>query len=295
MPSIRRELENTPTAQWHARGAQRSTAWADRMRDYAALRSVLADHAAKTAAAAGPRCQPAAVLPGLLKLVAERAHYAGAEPVYRRYRDKQSGQQIIRWAGADSAAKPTPAFLAEAKIVGFWPYRDDVIKVADEFDMPPAEWAETYLRALADWAADDRPLAAYRPAAAPACVREDMAVLAAAHAQQDFEPSAAGPAERLAALADGVVRAVLEAGTTPAAACDAVRAEVGRLLAPPPAVLTARVLAAVAELSDRLTGAADEDTVVPPDQARLLRGMLTSLAALLADSTSPAPVTAAAG
>jgi len=290
MPSIRRELENTRTAQWHAQGAHRSAAWADRVRDYAALRSVLADHAAKTAATAGPWREPAVTLPGLLKLVAERAHYAGAEPVYRRYRNKQSGQQIIRWASADPAAKPTPAFLAEAKIVGFWPYREDAIKAADEFDMPPAEWAETYLRALAAWAADDRLLAAYHPATAPACVREDMAVLATTHAQQGFGPSADSPAERLAALADDVVRAVLDAAATPAGACDAVRAEVARLLAPPPAVLTARVLTAVSELSDRIAGAAGGDAVVPPDQASLLRGVLSNLTALLADSTAGARV-----
>jgi hypothetical protein len=233
-------------------------------------------------------------LPGLLKLVAERAHYAGAEPVYRRYRDKQRGQQIIRWAGPDPAVKPTAAFLAEAKIVGFWSYRDDVIKVADEFDMSPAEWADTYLHALAAWAAEDRPLASCRQAAAPACVREDMAVLAAAHAQQGFEPPDAGPAKRLLAIADGVVRAVLDdARVTPASARDAVQAEVTRLLAPPPAVLTARVLAAVAELSDRIGGAADREMVVPPDQASLLREMLTGLAALLPDATSRPPVAAA--
>jgi hypothetical protein len=311
MPSIRRELENTRTAQWHARGAHRSAAWADRMRDYAALRSVLADHAVNTettpttpptpttATMAGAGREPAVLLPGLLKLVAERAHYAGAEPVYRRYRDKQCGQQIIRWAGADPAAKPTPAFVAEAKIVGFWPYREDVIEVADEFDMPPAEWAGLYLRALAAWAADDRMLAAYHPATAPACVREDMAVLAAAYAPQGStpqdcalegysprgaEPSASRPAERLAALADDVVRAVLGAAVTPAGACDAVRPEVARLLAPPPGVLTARVLSAVGELCDRLAGAADGEAVVPPDQASLLRGMLSTLTGLLADS-----------
>jgi len=263
------------------------------MRDYAALRSVLADRAATTATTAtmsGPCREPAVLLPGLLKLVAERAHYAGAEPVYRRYRDKQCGQQIIRWAGADPAAKPTPAFVAEAKIVGFWPYREDAIKVADGFDMPPAEWAGTYLRALADWAADDRLLAAYHPAAAPACVREDMAVLAAAYAPQGAEPSAGRPAELLTALADDVVRAVLGAAATPAGACDAVAAEVARLLAPPPGVLTARVLSAVAELCDRIAGAADGDAIVPPDQASLLREMLTTLTGLLADAPSGARV-----
>lgn len=294
MPSIRRELENTPTARWYAHGAQRNREWADRLRDYAAVRTVLADQAAQAPATSGPRCQPAVELPRLLILVAERAHYAGAEPVYRRYRSSQRGQQITRWAGADPATKPTAAFLAEAKIVGFWPYRDDVIKVADEFDMSPAEWAETYLRALAAWAGDDRLLATYRSAAAPACVREDMAVLAAAHAQQGFEPPAAGVADRLPALADGVVRAVVgDSEAMRAGAWDAAQAEVARLLAPPPTVLAARVLAAVTELSDRI--ARDGDIAVPSDQASLLREMLTSLAALLADAPSSAPVAATAG
>jgi len=284
MPSIRRELENTTTARWYSRSAQRSHAWADRLRDYAALETVLAGHPAKSATAQ---------VPGLLKLVAERGHYAGAEPVYRRYRDKQRGQQIIRWAGPDPAVKPTAAFLAEAKIVTFWRYRDDVITAADEFDMSPAEWAETYLNALAAWAAENRLLASCRPVTAPSCVREDMAVLAAAHAQQDFESPDAGPAKRLLAIADSVVRAVLDdARVTRADAPDAVQAEVSRLLAPPTAVLTDRVFAAVAELSDRI-GAAEGDMVVPPDQASLLREVLTGLAALLPGATSRSPVAAA--
>ena len=96
----------------------------------------------------------------MLTLVARQAQYTGAEPVYRRYRDKQHGQRIPRWAGQDPGIKPTAAFLAEAKIVAFWPYRQGVIEVADAFGMTPAEWGAAYLRALVTWARDDRSLAA---------------------------------------------------------------------------------------------------------------------------------------
>jgi len=300
MPSIRQELAETPSARWyrHTCGTQRNGAWADRVRDYGALRAVLADHAtgsAAVAATAGSRCRPSGELPGLLKLVAERAHYAGAEPVYRRYRDKQHGQPVTRWAGADPRAKPTAAFLAEAKIVGFWPYRDGVVMTADEPGLAPAGLAWAYLRALADWAADDRLLAAYRPAAAPACVREDMAVLAGAYARQSGEQPSADLPARLLSLADEVVRTVLDdPRMTPLGACGAAQAEVARLLAPPPAVLTARVAAAVADLSDRIVQADGEGSVVTPDQANMLRGMLTTLAALLGEPASRAPVAVAA-
>jgi hypothetical protein len=308
MPSIRQELAETPSARWyrHTRGTQRSGAWADRVRDYGALRAVLADHAAASSpggsaaggsATGGPRCRPSGELPGLLKLVAERAHYAGAEPVYRRYRDKQHGQPVTRWAGADPRAKPTAAFLAEAKITGFWPYRDGVVMIADEPGLAPADLAWAYLRALADWAADDRLLAAYRPAVAPACVREDMAVLAAAYARQDGEQPPADLAARLLSLADEVVRTVLDdPRMTPLGACGAAQAEVARLLAPPPAVLTARVVAAVAELSDRIVQADGEGSVVvTPDQANVLRGMLTTLAALLGEPAPRTPLAVAVG
>jgi hypothetical protein len=179
MPSIRQELETTRTARWyrHASGARRAGAWAERVRDYAALRAILDGHAAPgtaapgtaaagtaaagtaadgTAAGRGQRAarrreQPPIQLPGLLKLVAEHGHYAGAEPVYRRYRHRQQGQQILRLAGPDPGIRPSAAFLAEARAVTFWPYREGVIEVADAFDMSRAEWAAAYLRALAAW------------------------------------------------------------------------------------------------------------------------------------------------
>src|ERR1700733_2221160 len=131
MPAIRQALEMTRTACWYrdARGAQRA-AWAKRAEDYATLRVVLAERAAEDGAVrdaargagqgAMRGAQPPIELSGLLTLVARQAHYAGAEPVYRRYRDKQRGQQITRWAGPDPDIKPTAAFVAEAKILAFW-------------------------------------------------------------------------------------------------------------------------------------------------------------------------------
>jgi hypothetical protein len=289
MPSIRQELETTRTARWyrHASGARRAGAWAERVRDYAALRAILYGHAAGATVggsaekAARLREQPPIQLPGLLKLVAEHGHYAGAEPVYRRYRHSQQGQQILRLAGPDPAVRPSAAFLAEARVVAFWPYRDGVIEVADTFDMSRAEWAAAYLRALAAWAAEERPLAAYRPAGPPACVLEDMTAIAGASTRWAGSPSAAGYAERLFDLAGDVVQSVLnDASITPLGAFNTVRHEVRSLLSPPPEPV-ADVLRSAAELSDRMLHAADGDVVVTPEQAGRLRSMIGGLSALL--------------
>lgn len=323
MPSVRQELEATKTACWfrHASGAHRAGAWAERVREYAALRAVLADHAAvpasgsgsgsgsvpasasASAPASGRLAQPPIQLPGLLKLVAERAHYAGAEPVYRRYRSKQHGQPIQRWAGTDPGVKPGAAFIAEARIVSFWPYREGVIEVGDAFDMTRTEWATAYLRALATWAADNCPLAAYHPGGPPPCVSEDLAVIVGGSGSLADAPSAAAQADRLAAQADrlgahadrlaaqagrlaalagDVVRCVLsDASITPLGAFNAVRDEVRSLLRPPPEELTEQVLRAVAALSDRILHAADGETVITPGQASRLRATLGGLATLL--------------
>jgi hypothetical protein len=48
--------------------------------------------------------------------------------------------------------------------------------VANTFDMTPPGWAAAYLRSLAAWAVDNRPLAARVPSGPPECVVEDMAV-----------------------------------------------------------------------------------------------------------------------
>ncbi|HTR95707.1 MAG TPA: hypothetical protein VMI73_28570 [Trebonia sp.] len=290
MPSIRQELEATRTARWyrHASGARRAGAWAERVRDYAALRAILDGRAPDgTVAGAAERTarrreQPPVQLPGLLKLVAEHGHYAGAEPVYRRYRDRQQGQQILRLAGPDPAVRPTAAFLAEARAVTFWPYREGVIEVADAFDMSRAEWAAAYLRALAAWAAEERPLAAYPPAGPPACVLEDMTAIAGAQIRWASSSSAPGHAERLYVLAGDVVQSMLnDASMTPLGAFDTVRDEVRSLLSPPAEPVAEQVLRSAAELSDRMLHAADGDVVVTPEQARRLRSMIGGLSALL--------------
>ena len=285
MPSIRQELEATPSARWyrHASGARRAGAWADRERDYAALRAVLAEHASTTAQAGRPE-QPPIQLPGLLSLVAKRAHYAGAEPVYRRYRGKQVGAPILRWAGADSPMRPSAAFVAEARIAAFWRYREGVLKVADAFDMTRVEWATAYLRALASWAAEDRPLAAYVPAGAPLCVPEDMAVIAGVHVPWAAGPAAAEHAERLSVLAGEVVRGVLsDVSIAPPDAVETVRDEVRSLLSPSPEAVAEQILRTAAELSDRMV----HGSGMAPEQASRLQGGLAGLAALLAKHARP--------
>lgn len=309
MPAIRLGLEMTRTACWYreARGAQRAAAWAKRAEDYATLRVVLGSRAAQDGAARG--AQAPIELSGLLTLVAREAHYAGAEPVYRRYRDKQHGQQITRWAGQDPDVKPTAAFVAEAKILAFWPYREGVIEVADAFDMTPSEWAAAYLRALAAWAGEDRPLAACRPTGPPHCVFEDMLVLvrAATPAEDALRlpsehgcSSAAHPrAARLCELAGQVVQAVLDDGSiTPLGAFNFVRDEMGALLAVPCASPADRLSQAIAELSDQILHAdpapadrslAAGEAALTPGQAERLRPRLIELAALLANFSGGDP------
>ncbi len=309
MPSIRRELERTRTARWYeeARASRRSGAWTERVRDYAALCGLLAEHAA--AHPSGPsarrRSQSPIELSGLVLLVAERQHFAGAEPVYRRYRYKQDSKAIPRWADHDSSVKPAAALVAEAKIASFWPYREGVIMVADAFDMTPFEWAAAYLRALGAWAADDRPLAACAPAGPPECVLEDLTVLAAAATphgpvpetlsgvprQHQVRRGCAEPAgmraARLGELAADVVQAMLDdVSMPPLGAFNTVRDEVGHLLTVPSAPLADRLARTIAELADQIlhAGATDRrpaDAIVGPDQASQLRALLDGLGSLL--------------
>jgi len=290
MPSIRHELEITRTARWYltARGAQRGGAWGERVRCYAALSAVLAEHAARDIA--GRRRQPPIQPRAVLTKVARRAHFASAEPVYRRWRHKQDGQPIVRWAGRDPAVKPGAALVAEAKITAFWPYREGVIKVADAFDMTPAEWAAAYLRALAAWAGDDRPLAACHPAGPPECVIEDMAVLAASPGRgyRGGAMPAAVRAARLRELAGDVVRHVLDDGSiTPLGAFNTVRDEVHQLLAEPLASPADQVVRSVAELSDRILHHGDGENVITAEQASHILGLLDGLSSLLAGFAMP--------
>jgi hypothetical protein len=233
-------------------------------------------------------CQQPAAPQGILAKVAERAHFASAEPVYKRWRYKQEGQPIARWAGESPSVKPGAALVAEAKVTAFWPYREGVIKIADAFDMAPFEWAAAYLRALAAWAADNRPLAACHPADPPGCVSEDMEVLAATRRYRADETAVALRAARLAELACDVIGLVLaDASITPLGAFNAVRDEVHQLLTAPSASLADRVVRSVAELSDRIIHHGDGEAVLTPGQAGQIRGLLNSLGSLLADFGAP--------
>jgi hypothetical protein len=180
--------------------------------------------------------------------------------------------------------RPSTAFLAEARIAAFWPYREGVLEVADACDMTRVEWATAYLHALAAWAAEDRALAAYVPAGAPLCVPEDMAVLANGHTPWGAGPAAAVRAERLSVLADDIVRNVVSnVGAAPHDALDAVLDEVHSLLSPSPEALAEQILRAAADLSERMT----HGSSMAPEQARRLHSSLASLTALLASQVRP--------
>ena len=108
--------------------------------------------------------------------------------------------------------KPRSALVAEAKIVSFWPYREAVLRLAPDPGIPLHEVTEAYLRALATWASDEAPLAACRPAGPPACVAEDMRVIAELWLQH--------------ASSVRMIQAM-----TPEAAVESVRDDMSRLLA----------------------------------------------------------------
>jgi hypothetical protein len=324
--SIIHELNLTPTAQWYevASGTHRADAWAERLRCFIGLSDMLAEQARMTAqgdSAADPDItgQPAAarrlaamqparagssrprqaqIAPrGLLTEVAKRAHFAAHETVYKKFRAEWQGP-IARWAGTDEGIKPRNALVAEAKIVSFWAYREGVLQIAGKFDMTLPEVAEAYLRALAAWAGDDVPLAACRPAGPPACVTEDMEVLATLWAQradgrrplQVTRPGARGRDNDLAAekaghldkLAAVMVSSVLDDPTiTPGGAFEAVRDDLARLLAEPADPLADQLSRAAAQLSDRILHQPAGDAILTPHQASRLLTALTGLSGLL--------------
>jgi hypothetical protein len=257
------------------------------MRCFAALSAVLAE--CRVPRRPGEcRTQAPIQLTGVLSRVASRAHFAGAEPVYRRWRASKDGRPTGRWAGPDPAVRPGPAFVAEAKIVAFWPYREGVLKVADAFDMTRTEVAAAYLRALAAWACDDIPLAACHPARPPGCVLEDMAVLAAPRLCHVGAMPHPGPrstrAARLAELAGNVVAEVLaDASVTPLGAFNTVRDEVLQLLAEPADSISDRVTRSVTELGDRILHGTDGEPVLAVGEAGQILAELRGLASLLAD------------
>lgn len=290
MPSITQELAATRTARWYreaARSAQRSAVWNDRLECYEALAGILTEH--RAARMPGHRrIQPLIRPPALLTEVARRRHFSSAEPVYRRWRAKQNDQAIPRWAGSDPAIKPVAAFVAEAKIVTFWPYRAGVLQVSDAFDMTLTEVAAAYLRALAAWAGDMPEFAACEPAGPPDCVPEDLAVLARRFLRRSHTPQ--DPADLTARLAqqaaDVVGRVLDDASLTPLGAFNTIRDEVLRLLTKPSDPIAARMRHTLAELADGLLHESRPDVAVTPSQKRHLEATLKGLSSLLAKTSA---------
>jgi hypothetical protein len=286
VPSIGQELARTRTARWYrsARGARRAGAWDERERCFTALSAVLSEAAARGAVTpgagpAGTSWQPIR-LPGILTMVARGAHFASAEPVYKRWRARQDGQPVPRWAGADPAIRPAAAFVAEAKIVAFWPYREGAVAGADAPGTTLPELALAYLEALASWAGEHRLLAACHPVGPPPCVTEDMAVLGGRLAAR----GARARSGRLAAIAAEVVAAAAaDPGITPAAAAAAAAAEVRSLLAEPAALVADRVRDGAAELAERIAAG----DAIGAAQAAALADALRRLDATLKARTVP--------
>lgn len=271
--------------------------WNDRLRCFEALDKILAVH--RAARPNGHRWSQSPVNPPrLLTDVAHRAHFGSPESVYQRWREKQGNDAIKRWVGDDSRIKPREAFVAEAKLVSFWPYRTGALIVADRFEMSLAETAEAYLRALAAWAGNAPVLAACIPAGPPPCASEDMDIFAARALRQ----LSVGPAETadtwvtVAGLAGRVVSAVLaDASITPLGAFSTIRDEVPRLFSAPPEPIATRVNYALTELADRLLHRGDGEEVITRGQALSLQAEMTGLGSLLASMTrdtaaEPGPV-----
>jgi hypothetical protein len=290
VPSITHDLALTPTAQWlrRERGAKRS-AWDDRERCFDALSDILVSHRASRLKVR--HSQPPVSPPHLLKDIAERANFA-PEAVYQRWRAEQTNHAIRRWAGPDQSIRPREAFVAEAKIVSFWPYREGALDVADALEMSLIELAAAYLRALGAWATDNLLLAACVPAGPPLCVREDMRVLARRRAtrvpagRSDLDLLASG----LGTLADRLVTAVLDdASLTPLGAFNMVRDETLRLLSEQPDPVAVRVNNAVSELADRLLHRQAGEQVISVEQIRKLEAAMADLSALLLSAAGRPP------
>jgi len=284
VPSIAQDLTLTHTARWvdNAQCAYPDS-WAERLRCFKALGDTLDPYRAPKGDSRWS--QPPVHPPALLKEVARRTHFATAS-VYLRWSAKQPSRSVKRRAGADPAILPREAFVSEAKIASFWPYRAGAIAIADKFEMTLTEVAAAYLRALGAWALCNPVLAACVPAGPPACVAEDLAVLAARRSVRS--PGEGGDTEhvtaRLSSLAGTLVAAVLDdASLTPLGAFNVIRDETMRLLGDPPEPVTAKVSNAVSELADRLLHSRAGEQVVTVEQARQLTAEIAGLNALLAD------------
>ncbi len=269
MPSVIRGLDATRTAQWYEK-ARNSDSWAERQRCFDALSAALEEHRVPARPFERPR-QPSIQIPGILTEVARRIHFS-REPVYKRWRAQQDARQIPRWAGSDPRVTPAAAFIAEAKVVAYWPYRAAALDVAGTFDTTEAETLTAYLRSLAAWAADRLALAACLPSGPPACVVEDMEVFAAGDRART---------SRLIALCRAVVELVVEdPSMTPLGAFNAVRDEVSAMYSDPRRIAD-RVNYSLVELSDQLMHTAGCDALVDADQASRILASLDELKQLL--------------
>lgn len=282
MVSIAQDLALTRTARWllEARTAQPS-AWADHLRCFDAFNRILDSR--RPASVAGKLVQPPVNAPGLLKEVARGAHLSTAS-VYQRWGPKQKGRAIRRWAGTDLGVVPREAFVAEAKIVSFWPYREGALAIADTFEMSLIEVAESYLRALGAWVLGNPALAACAPAGPPPCVAEDMLVLAHRGAALRTSPGfdAVAAAASLESLTCDLVAAVLDdLSLTPLGAFNVIRDATIRLLAAPSEPIAVKVSNALTELADKLLHSRGEERVLTAAQARQLHAEIAGLNALL--------------
>lgn len=284
MPSVTHDLALTHTAHWlrQACNAKHQDGWTDRQRCFDALDSILSAYRARKGDSEWR--QPPINPPSLLKEVAHRTHFAQGS-VYLRWSARQSARAIPRWAGPDPDVLPRDAFVAEAKVVSFWPYRAGALAVADKFEMSLAEMAQAYLRALGAWASGNPALAACVPLGPPPCVAEDLRVLA--YRRSARPPSASfdtgGAAVKLGSLAHALIAAILDdASLTPLGAFNVIRDETMRLLGDPPERIAVKVTNAVSELADKLLHSTEEERVLTVAQARQLSTELAGLNALLA-------------
>ena len=285
------ELNSTRTAQWYDRasGTHRSDAWTERLRCFTGLSEVLAEQVQVQVQGEHPaqgRAQPQIAPRALISEVARRAHFSAHETVYKRFRSGSEGP-IARWAGPDTTIKPRNALVAEAKIVSFWPYRADVLRVADRQDLPLREVLEEYLQALATWAWDDVPLAACRPAGPPACVAEDMQAIARLWLSR-YETGRhetgqlADKAAQLEHFARTVVTSILDdPAATPRGTVGAIRDEIARALAEPTDPVAEQLGRAATQLHDRIARRSPGELVLTPQQASDLLAALTRLSGTL--------------
>ena len=283
--TVVQELAGTRSARWHAqaRTDRGSGSWPERALCFDALASLLEEQRASRVERSRWRQPP--VRPPSLARVAARSGVIAQSTMYNYWSQVQGSKTIARWAPSEAAVSPGAAFIAEAKVVSFWPYRSGLLHVADAMEMSVPEVTFGYLRSVAAWAADQPVLAACEPIAAPGCVHEDMTVLARRAADTPSADAASAVPQRLAELADHVIRHVLDDDSlTPLGAFNMVRDEVVGLLAGPPGPLFPKVSGVLVELADRLLHGTGGEPVLTPSQVADLRATMTGLLALLPQS-----------